>query len=248
MFNQLLINKQLIDGFCSNFYDTRFLCDYYHIENNIKGRCSIYFILLEHKIITNSKFEELEKIEEKTGPIYLITIDIHKLSTSLFKYSLYDVIYLPELIRKFLKMGWAYTHLIPEITCLINKFKRDPTNKFNNLDQQINPMNVYFIYDNDKNISLNEIWEIYWATIEDKYLEKIYQIGYFKKFIETIVKFIIYQNIFTHFKVYSNKKSLGKNINWNEYWELINQYPSFKKSINNYNHLVDLDIIDRIHN
>ena len=48
---------------------------------------------------------------------------------------MYDVIYLPELIRKFLKMGWVYTNLVPEVTCMINKYKRDPTNKFNNLEK-----------------------------------------------------------------------------------------------------------------
>lgn len=246
LFGQLLINKNLIDGFCSNFYDTRFLCDYYHIEKNIQGRCSIYYLLLEQQIITKEKFDELEKIEEKTGPIYLITIDIHKLGFHVLRYSLYDVIYLPELIRKFLQMSWPYTNLVPEVTCMINKYKRDSTNKFNEFDKIINSMNLYFIYEGNNRISLNEIWEIYNVTIKEKYLVKVQQIPYFKKFIEMIMKFVIYQNLNKYFEIWVNKKDLLKNINWKQLWNEIELYKNFKKSINYYNNLIKTDIENRI--
>jgi len=246
LFGQLLIDKNLIDGFCSNFYDTRFLCDYYHIEKNIQGRCSIYYLLLEQQIITKEKFDELEKIEEKTGPIYLITIDIHKLGFHVLRYSLYDVIYLPELIRKFLQMSWPYTNLVPEITCMINKYKRDSTNKFNEFDKIINSMNLYFIYEGNNRISLNEIWEIYNVTIKEKYLVKVQQIPYFKKFIEMIMKFVIYQNLNKYLEIWVNKKDLLKNINWKQLWNEIELYKNFKKSISYYNNLIKTDIENRI--
>lgn len=246
VFNQLLIKKDLIDGFCSNFYDTRFLCDYYHIEKNIQGRCSIYYLLLEHQVITKKKFDELEKIEEKTGPIYLINIDIYKLGIHVLRYSLYDVIYLPELFRKFLNMSWAYTNLIPEVTCMINKYKRDPNNKFNELEKLVNSMNLYFIYENGSHILFNEIWEIFNMTVEENYLLKIQQIPYFKKFIEMIMKFIIYQHLSKYFKVYINKKDLLYNINWNQWWNEINFYPNLKKLLDHYNTLIKYDIENRI--
>jgi hypothetical protein len=247
VFNQLLIKKELIDGFCSNFYDTRFLCDYYHIERNIEGRCSIYNLLLEQQIITNEKFDELEKIEDKTGPIYLINIDIHNLDFQMLRYSLYDVIYLPELLRKFINMNWIYSNLIPEVTCMINKYKRDTYNNFNKLEKIINAMNLYFIYDGNYHVSLNEIWKIYSEIIEDKYLSKIQQIPYFKKFIIMIMKFIIYQNIFKYFKVQINKKEIIKNINWDIWWQEINQYKNFKKILGYYNNLIIYDMKNRIH-
>lgn len=246
VFDQLLIKKELIDYFCSNFYDTRFLCDYYHIEKNIQGRCSIYYLLLEQQIITKEKFEELEKIEEKTGPIYLITIDIHKLGFHVLRYSLYDVIYLPELLRKFLNMSWSYTNLVPEITCMINKYKRDPINKFNELEKLVNSMNPYFIYEGDTHVSLNEIWEIYNVIIEEKYLVKVQQISYFKKFIEIIMKFIIYQNLSKYFKVWINKKKSISNIDWEQWWKQINSYPNFKKSLGYYDYLIKSDLKNRI--
>lgn len=238
VFNQLLIKKELIDGFCSNFYDTRFLCDYYHIERNIKGRCSIYNLLLEQQIITNEKFDELEKIEDKTGPIYLINIDVHNLDFHMLRYSLYDVIFLPELLVKFINMNWIYSDLIPEVTCMIYKYKRDTDNNFNKLEKIINSMNLYFIYDGNKKSSLNEIWKIYNENIEDKYLSKIQQIPYFKKFITMIMKFIIYQNIFKYFKVQINKKEIIKNINWDIWWQEINQYKNLKKILGDYNILI----------
>ena len=245
VFDQLLIEKYLIDGFCSNFYDTRFLCDYYHIDKNLTGRCSIYYLLLEQDIITKEKFDELEKIEEKTGPIYLITIDIHKLDFNVLRYSLYDVIYLPELIKKFLRMSWPYTNLVPEVTCMINKYKRDQTNKFNDLEKLINSMNLYFIYEGDNKILLNEIWEIYNATIDEKYLAKVQQISYFKKFIEIIMKFVIYQNLSKYLIIHINKKDIVKELNWEAYWNEINKYTNFTKSINYYNILIKTDIENR---
>ena len=62
MFNQLVNNNKLIDGLCTNFYDTKFLCDYSHISNQKQGRCSIYYLLTENNVITQEKFEELENI------------------------------------------------------------------------------------------------------------------------------------------------------------------------------------------
>jgi hypothetical protein len=246
LFNQLLVTKSLIDNFCLNFYDTRFLCDYYHLDHEIEGRCSIYYLLLEHNIITNDKIKILEKIEETTGPIYLINIDIYNLDLHLFKYSLYDVLYLPELLKKFLSMDTIYTKLVPEITCNINKYKRNITNDFQKLEKLINSMNIYYIWESNERILLNDIWEMYNFTIEHKYFNLIQLIPYFKKFIEIVLKFIVYQNICNNFVVHVNKKTIFKNINWNTYWLIFDSTPSFKIIINEYNKLIKSDILQRI--
>ena len=125
LFNQLLITSENINNFCIGFNDTKYLCDYLHLEKGLKGKCSIYNLLADNKVITQNKVIELEKIEEITGPIYLVKIDVHNMSEYILKYSLYDVIYLPELIKKFLSISIVYTHIIPNISCLINKFKRN---------------------------------------------------------------------------------------------------------------------------
>ena len=115
--------KKLIYSFCKNLFDTKYLCEYAHIEKNMTGKCSIYYLLEEYKIVTHQKIVDLESIEEKTGPIYLINIDIHKMNFDIFRYSLYDVLFLPELIKKFLSKSQIYTKLIPEISQIIFQYK-----------------------------------------------------------------------------------------------------------------------------
>jgi len=244
LFNQLLITKENIDNFCCNFYDTKFLCDYYNLNNNITQKCSIYYLLLCHNIITKKKFDDLESIEEKTGPIYLIHINIHKLSLDVLKYSLYDVLFLPELIKTFLKLDISYTKIIPEVSCLVNKYKRNIEEEFNTLADSINNFNIYYIIDNNINVLLKDIWEAYYYIVNDsnKYYEKIKEIHYFKFFFEIITKYIVYSNLVKKFKIYSknnniliiknnsiysNNNIVLKNIDTYNMW--LKLYPSLNK-------------------
>ena len=153
LFNQLLITKENINNFCNNFYDTRYLCEYYKTlhpptdENPNKISCGIYNLLVLLKIITPEKLIELEEIEEKMGPIWLIKINVNHLGPSLLKYSLYDVIFLPELLKKFLNYNDIYyTNIIPELTILIYKYKKNVENQFIHLEKLISKMNIYFVY------------------------------------------------------------------------------------------------------
>jgi hypothetical protein len=241
MFSQLLIDRELIKNFCINFYDTRFLCDYYHINNNLSGRCSIYWLLLEHKIITGSKINELEAIEKKMGPIYLINIQIHKLNHWVLKYSMYDVLFLPELMRKFLKMGWAYTNLIPEFTSIINQYKRAPflkhtdytdytdqamqINPLAHLEHIVNQMNLYYILSNK--LVFNNLWEMYFYTLGPNYLLELHQISYFKKITEVISKWVLYQILLASFP--TSNKSFKKFPYESFHWTWFKQYSSVYK-------------------
>ena len=75
LFNQLFeSNKELIKNFLVNLYDTKYLCEYSHIINNMKGKCSIYYLYREYNIINDEQFEYLSNIENITGPIYLVNI------------------------------------------------------------------------------------------------------------------------------------------------------------------------------
>ena len=248
MFNQLVNNNKLIDGLCSNFYDTKFLCDYSHISEKKQCRCSIYYLLTENNVITQEKFEELENIEKVTGPIYLIHIDIHSMSHDVFKYSLYDVLYLPELIKKYIVKGIEYDKIIPQITCLINKYKRNIESDFYFFEKIINLLNIHYIHDSVKNskILLHETWEYYYWTISDKsgYLNNLKEIPNFKHFFEIITKMIIYSHIIKVLKVQKTKKEtihlpenyLIKFYNW------LSKYPEISSLIHEYSKLVINDI------
>ena len=226
LFNQLLKTKQNINGFCTNFYDTKYLCDYNHITNKINSRCSIYNLLIEHKIITKEKLKELENIEIEMGPIYLIDIDINKMDNNMLKYSLYDVLYLPELLKKFIIKGHIYNSIIPSLSGLINKYKRNIEIEFNELELIINHMNIYFIYENTNKILLKDIWEFYYYIFSDrrKYLDNMKEINYFKNFIEIITKMIIYKYIFKFYKVYKSNKEIVLNLNFNKYYSWLSNY------------------------
>jgi hypothetical protein len=211
LFNQLLITKDNIDNFCSNFYDTKFLCDYNNlIKYNDIQKCGIYHLLVNNNIISKKQYEKLEKIEEKTGPIYMIHIDIYKLSIGVLQYSLYDVLYLPELIKKFLKLDIAYTKIIPQVSCIVNKYKRNIENEFNVLSNIINSFNICYVIENNMKILLKDIWEMYYYSFSDKdnYFSKMKEIHYFKFFFEIISKFIIYCNIIRYFKVYRSNNNI----------------------------------------
>ena len=249
LFNQILIIPDKVSNFSKNFYDTRYLCEYYHIVNNIKGKCSIYNLLLDNKIITQNKINELDNIEKITGPIYLITIDIYKLSPELLKYSLYDVIFLPELIKKFINMGVIYNKIIPELTSLINKYKRQIENQFNNLILIINKLNIYYLYDTNYRIILKDVWEVYYYTISDNnnYINNLREINYFKSFLEIITKCVIYSNILKYFKVFKNKTESAPKIDFNIYFDWLQSYSYINNIIIEYNQNVINDLNKRIY-
>lgn len=251
MFNQLLKTKDLIDGFCSNFYDTKLLCDYMHYSEKKQGRCSIYHLLTENNIITQEKFDELENIENLTGPIYLINIDIHTMTNDVFKYSLYDVLYLPELIKKYVAKGIVYDKIIPQITCLINKYKRNIEVEFINLEKIINSLNICYIHDANSMISLHEIWECYYYFISDsgKYLDNLKEIPNFKHFFEIITKMIIYSHVLKLFKVHKSKKEtihLSDDY-FSQYFFWLSNYPNIHLIFNEYSDLILSDFEKIIH-
>lgn len=251
LFDQLLLTKENINNFCHNFYDTKYLCDYNHMDNfiqtNIKAlKCSIYNLLLYNNIIDEKKFDELENIENITGPIYNIHIDIHKLDLHVLRYSLYDVLYLPELIKVFLNKNIVYSKIIPEISVVIYKYKRNVENEFNELKSIIDTMNLYFIKENNNTILLKDIYDSYYYILADNnnIIDKIKEIHYFKKFFETILKLIIYNNIIKYFTVYKTNKMIIKyNINtFNIYFNWLNKYNHINTMINEYNNNIINDL------
>lgn len=205
LFDQVLKTKENIENFCSNLLDTKYLCEYGHIEMpeqlDKPKKCSIYYLLEEYKIITNKKIKELESIEDITGPMYLIEIDIHKMDFNIFRYSLYDVLFLPDLIKKFLVKSDVYTKLIPEISSIVFQYKRNIDSNgfsFNKIKDIVNKYNIYYIKTNSNSIvQLNEIYQYYWLTIYDskKEWDKLIQITYFKEFLVILLKYIVYYKI-----------------------------------------------------
>jgi hypothetical protein len=247
LFNQLLIKKKYIDNFCKNFYDTKIICDYLNISYLQKKSCSIYDFLFNTNIINQKQLDNLNKIEEKMGPIYLIYIDIYKLDDNLLNYALYDVLYLPELIKKLLNYDMessSWYILISELLAIINKYKRNIEPSFNILELLINNMNNYYIIHNKKKYNLHTIWESYYIVLtSDKIINVLNTINYFKYFFKIITKFIVYYNISKCFNIYINKQNIFKDSNkFNDVFIWLQNYPHINYFVNECNDFILQDL------
>lgn len=211
LFQNVLKTQKNINDFLKNFYDTKYLCEFNHIENEYFDKCSIYDLLLEQKILTQSKKKELEAFEDKTGPIYLVKIDIHKMNHYIFLYSLYDVIYLPELIKVFLQKNYNYKTLIPLISHNVFKYKRIESFQFNNLRNDINTLNTCFIYINEHPYFLNEYYDFINNVFDDQLYKQLTQITYFKEYLTYILRYLVYKYVINNNKVYLSKNNIYKN-------------------------------------
>ena len=250
MFRQLFINNDQINNFCKNFYDTKFLCDYSNAYEKKKEKCSIYFMLCYNGIITTEKFNELNKIV----PIYDQHIDINKITSEGLKYALYDVLYLPEMIKNYMEKGIVYSKILQQITSLIYKNKHGIDTVFDDINNAINAknkdLNTKFLFINSKIITLQEIWECYYYYIYDSngYMNYIKDIDGFKKFMKAITKLIVYLHIFKKYKV---SKSANKNIHlpqeyFLKHYDKFSEYPELFAMLQDYYRTVESDIVNRI--
>jgi len=222
LFNSILKDDDKIQDFIYNLYDTKFLCEYYHIDKNVVNKCSIYNFLEEFKIIDKKNIKYLNELENKIGEIYLIEFDINNLNNNLIEYALYDVIYLPELIKKIISISPIYKTTIKELTGIIYYYKRVKNNEFLELSKKINDFNNYSF--NDKINFIDVYYYHYYYHLSNNLIVKLSEITYFKNFIEILLKYIIYSNI---------KKTIT--INFNNF--LMNKQSIIKLSLNTKNYL-----------
>jgi hypothetical protein len=201
IYKQLLISKEQISKFANSFYDTKMICDFMKVINNPDQKdanCSIYEMLLNNKVISKELYDELNRIDsEKSLEEY---IDIQKLPPILLDYAIRDVLYLPQLIKAYLKYE-KYLNmylLIREIYGIItiSKHALDMPGEFigspeiyPKLTVYINKFNLKKTDDNKKFISL---FNYYTNNIYNQTIKILYDINYFRKFIKTILKLIIY--------------------------------------------------------
>ena len=222
IFNQLLITKDKIDLFCINFYDTKFLCEYYNIDNKLNLLCGIYKLLENHKIIDIEHVNRLNKIEEEMGEIQYIDIDINKMNNNLLLYALYDVIFLPQLLKKLISYGNIYRYVLPDVLHIIFKSKRSIEMNFSRLSENINSMNNYYVKEDNVSFPFIQIFELLqyqYFTFND-----LIQINYFKNFFIIITKLCIYSYLCKHYTVYQKKNILFKSFNFTEYYNWLSKY------------------------
>jgi len=213
LFNTLFKqDSDLIKKFIKNLYDTKFLCEYYHIENNINSKCSIYNLLEEFKILSDKQIKYLENLEVKIGPIYTVEFNIDNLNINLIEYAMYDVLYLPTLLNKIINISKIYKNVIQEFTSIIYYHKKVDISQFKPLYDKINNLNNSFIIVNNNQLKLIDIYYYYYYhKFSNNLLIKLSEITYFKQFIETIIKYSIYNYIIDNYTVNLSNEEVIKN-------------------------------------
>jgi len=223
VYNELLENdSEMIKNFNLSFIDTKFLCEYsYYSKNQQLGKCKINYLLLKEGIISQNKFDELQKEEENMGPIYDIIIDINNISELLINYTLYDVLYLYHL-TKFYKTQFKDYDLINEITQLTFMQKRNIISLVPILE--INKINNYYIFLKNKPMRLNDIFNYFLKYLKkDKLIDNLLKINYFKGTLTFIFKYELYCHLIKRnitYEKYSdrikyNKRILNLNYDYN---------------------------------
>lgn len=244
LFSEIFIKNKNIIKFLKNVKDTKFLCESYNYENNLKDyKCKIYYLLKQMSIINENQFNFLLKNEENMGPIYNIIIDVKNMKKELIYYSAYDVLYLPRLIKSF-PDNFYYNKILPEITNIILFAKQ-----LNFIDDNLlllNKFNNFYILIKDKKILFNDIYKLNTDKIKFKYINLLLNSNYFKKFFQMIFKFIIYIYLTNNYEYYINKE-MKQNIKLNKLSAYINIFNDFQ---NGYDYLILLNnyIIKNIKN
>jgi hypothetical protein len=241
LFDNILLNNKDRELFLENLFDTRYLCEYYNIDNNLKRKCKINYLLLDMNVITKEQFNFLQREEDKMGPIYNIIIDVKNMNDLLILYTTTDVLYLPELLKKYPE-NIVYKKLIPQLTNFV--FYQKKVNNFNSINQIISKYNINFLKYDNKIIQLNKIYYIIAYMIDSK--NNIYynflEINHFKKTIEIILKYYIYNYLIDNFNVWENNSDLvTKKIILDDYFIKNNNdlFNFFSKLESNINHILN---------
>ena len=247
LFNQLLITENNINNFCKHFYDTKIICEYNNNKNKNKNidinKCSIYDLLIDSKIMTKEQLEKFDKMEDRMGPIYLIHVDVNNLSSDFLDYALYDVIYLPELIKKLVKTDKKYKLITSELFTIINIYKRNINTYLHDIEILINTMNTYYIYDNTILYNFHNIWNIYYDVMFNKIkITHLTNINYFKLFFKIISKFILYSNVLKYYKTFSAKNNIVNIILDISKLDWLKQYKYIYNIIIDINYHINMDI------
>jgi len=226
LFDNILKSDEEQHKFGKYLIDTKYFCEYYHLENNITDRrCKINYLIKQMDVMTKKQFEHLEEMEKKMGPIYKVIVDIRKLTDLIVLYTLTDVLYLPTLIKKF-PDNKIYRNIIPEINHFNIILKRK-TNNFENLFQKISKYNINYLKYEDTTITLVEMYYNTLYLIEDDFnsFQHLIEINYFKKMFEVVIKFYLYNELVNNYEVWKDNNTMIENqINLNELSNIIKKY------------------------
>lgn len=250
-------NKSKIIKFTNKLIDTRFLCEYVRKSLGEEGRCSIYDAFLYFGTINKEKYDYLQKVNDKMGPIQYVNWEIEKLSDYHIKYAMYDVLNLVTLVYDIFEKildhtptyARTYYYIIKIIRFVILE-RKNVTDVLEFSKRTVNEMNNYIVdHNNDKSTLLdiyNNIIEncVLYENDDKIYVNFIETVSYIKGTFNFLLKYITFYVLSNKYKVYKNKNELMDNeinigqlyakINDINFKSLVKLLKIFEKYVENY--------------
>lgn len=240
LFSEIFTKSNEKIKFLKKIKDTKFLCEYYNIINNYTDyKCKIYSLLFQMNVINKDKFDYLQENENKMGFISQIIINVKKMKKELILYALYDVLYLPRLLKSFPDNN-TFNKIIPDITRIVLLSK-----EYNYIEDRLkilNTFNNYFILRNNNIILFNDFYKKVLDNIENNILLTLLNINYFKKFITTIIKLSVYIYITNNNKYYFANRDKKLTVKLKPFKTYIKIFKYFE---NGYQFLENIDKISK---
>lgn len=190
--------------FLDSFYDTKYLCEMKHYyENSMVKKCQIYAYILEAGIVEEKKIVELEKNEKKMGPIWEIKINIYNLQKEIVIYGLYDVIYLPMLLRTTMNDNYKLTN---EITKIMLLARNGCIPGWIDLVNEISASNNYFVRYDSEAIRINDVYSFIIYSFPNYFstFHYLLEINYFKLFWENTIKLLLINRLAEITQIYKS--------------------------------------------
>ena len=215
LFDKFFDNRIEKEKFTNNFYDTKFICEYLNIRDNIKNKkCKIYLLILKFGLINEHIYKKLIDNEEKMGPIYNIIIDVNNMSKELINYTLFDVFYLNTLIK------FLLSKINSNESSLINFFLHQTLLNKEKIENDISLMNSYnnfYILDYLNNrYTITYIIEYYTDILVTERFNYniINNIPFFKKLLNMFLKRALITSLVKNILIYKKKEeTVNNNIN-----------------------------------
>lgn len=247
-------NHDLVYEFSSMLFDTKLMCEYQRTLNKDpldKVRCSIYEAEKYFGVITEQKFEDLEKNYASMGSPSDIAWDIRKINKGQITYALNDVLCLPrygEVLFDLLysqrpELSTTYFYIFEVIRFGFMEARNQSNIKiYCKSDTDI--INNYLIMHKGSNVTLQSIYisvitdmvirlDENGKLINNEYIKEadfidiniISGISATKNMLVSIYKYIIYNNVATNFQVLVKRGQVFKNILSKEnLFDLIKKY------------------------
>jgi len=253
-----------ITQFTKKMFDTRYMCEYYRLNQNNTRKCSIYTALHFFDVIDDSILAKLEDINYKMGPPQDVSWDITNLSSYHLNYALYDVLYLDHYIKNIIKkvnqtnIENIYGYRVAnDLIRFIYLERNEISGIVEYCKEKVNPMNNYLIKKNGKNYTLVKIFNSVITGLEFKdsngnkvKYDFISLVKFVSKQFNYVIKFIIFNICQNHFSVYKKKDvKLGKELDHKEFLDTFDkyQYTKIKKLCESIDDVVTVKLLSGDH-